>query len=66
MTNWIPQPTSFTPADVPVWPFNRGNEEITDTVGIAHGQIQLFTSGSTIVLKVYDAEAAAWRSVTLS
>lgn len=68
---------SFPPTDVlsqslhllgdgQVLQFNRNNEEITDTVGVAHGQTQMYVSGSTIVIKVFDAAAVAWRSLTAS
>lgn len=52
--------------DSQILSFNRDKTEITDTVGIADGQMQMYVSGSTIVIKVYDADAGAWRALTAS
>lgn len=40
------------------------NGERDDTA--AHGETNAYKDGATIVLQMYDAEAVAWRSVTLS
>jgi hypothetical protein len=32
----------------------------------ADGELRFYRSGSTIIMQIYDASAAAWRAVTLS
>jgi len=46
--------------------FNRNDEEITDVTGVGHGQVQMYTSGATVVIKIFDATSGAWRTLTAS
>lgn len=45
-----------------------GSAARTDTVGVAHGEVNVYRTGATLVLQIFDGEHAtpAWRSVSLT
>ena len=40
----------------------------TDTVGVAHGEVNIYRDGDTLVMQIFDGEHAtpAWRTATFT